>query len=227
MMSSMTTFAATIPVFAFYELILIAKQADLSLSTQAQNTVGTQSASFDYSGGLIATTAPEITDMYLPVGTPGAVCLTVVFNHKNISKCRHSMATMRPLWPLMFAAYAAITSHVDGVVQGPINTASYTNFEFAGHEFLVSASFPAQSNYAGIGWWTPTISSGAAQERLHEDFVIRSVRLGEVRHDLVGEFQVENESLIILRQVSTTWYIEQRLDVLRRHTSATGTSQRG
>ncbi|CUG27328.1 transmembrane protein, putative [Bodo saltans] len=157
--SSLTTPATTIPVGAFYELIPIAKMIDLSLSTQAQNTVGTQSVILDYLGGLIDTTAPEITDIYLPAGTPGAVCLSVAFNHKNISKCRHSMATMRPLWPLMFAAYTAITSHVDGVVQGPISTASYTNFEFEGNEFLVSASSPLQSNTIGAGWWTAAITS--------------------------------------------------------------------
>jgi hypothetical protein len=83
--SPLTSPPNTIPVGVLFELIPISKMIDLGLSTQAENTVGTQSVILDYLGGLVAITAPEITDIYLPVGTPGAVCISVQYNNRNIS----------------------------------------------------------------------------------------------------------------------------------------------
>ncbi|CUF63471.1 transmembrane protein, putative [Bodo saltans] len=153
--SSLTIPADTIPVGAFYELIPISKMVDLSLSSATSATADTQSIILDYLGGLAAATVPQLADIYLPVGTPGAVCVTVEYNLRNISRCRHSVATMKPLWPLMFAAYDAVTKHPEGVVEGPISLTTYSSFTFEGNEYLVSAQFPLQTNG---GWWTGAVT---------------------------------------------------------------------
>jgi hypothetical protein len=61
----------------------------------------------DHFGGLVACSLPQVKSIYLPVGTPGAVCSTVVYNNRTTSRCRHSLVTLLPLWPELGAAHTA------------------------------------------------------------------------------------------------------------------------
>jgi hypothetical protein len=156
--SPFTTPTLTVPVGALLELIPLRYLIDLSITTpnaQTDLTIGTESIVLDYLGALVTSSLPELADIYLPVGTPGAICNTVVYQAKNISKCRHSLETIRPIWPLLYVAYQAITTNAEGVVTGGFSRIQYVTFYHNGEQFLISASFPLT---ADGGWWTAAIS---------------------------------------------------------------------
>ncbi|CUG27311.1 membrane-associated protein, putative [Bodo saltans] len=156
--SPLTTPTLTVPVGALLELIPLRYLINLSISTptaQADLTIGTESVVLDYVGALVTSSLPQLADIYLPEGTPGAICNTVTYDHKNISKCRHSLETIRPIWPLLYVAHEAITTNAEGVVTGGFSRIQYVTFYYNGDQFLISASFPLTEDG---GWWTAAIS---------------------------------------------------------------------
>jgi hypothetical protein len=144
-----------VPVGALLELIPIKDMVNLTAPSQASVSRDTQSVVLDYLGALVASTVPALADIYLPAGTPGAICKTVTYLLQNISKCRHSIETLRPVWPLLYAARQAITNRVEGVVNGSFSSVSYVTFYFDDDEYLISAQFPVLAN---SGWWTASIT---------------------------------------------------------------------
>ncbi|CUG92853.1 membrane-associated protein, putative [Bodo saltans] len=150
-----TTPPGVVPVGALLELIPLEDMVNLTAPAQTSVSRDTETVVLDYLGALVASTVPALTNIYLPVGTPGAICNTVTYLSRSISKCRHSIETLRPVWPLVYAAQQAITNRVEGVVVGSFSTVSYVTFEFNDNEYLVSAQFPVLSN---SGWWTASIT---------------------------------------------------------------------
>jgi hypothetical protein len=168
--SPLTTPPYVIPVGALLELL------PLDEMISAAETVVTNIARYsgesvvvEDNGALVACSrAPFAENIYVPLGTPGAICSTVVYNNMTLSKCRHSLTTLRLAWPLLGAAYDAYFSGANGSRPMEVNlndvrfqtmNFSYVTFQFEGQEYMVSASSP--SIVTGSGWWTAAITPTA------------------------------------------------------------------
>ncbi|CUG27294.1 membrane-associated protein, putative [Bodo saltans] len=116
---------------------------------------GGDSIVLDDFGALVFSTYAALSDIYLPIGTPFAICTSAENANRTVSKCRHSVETIRNVWPVFYAAYQAFSARVEGlqIVNNVINV-SYVTFSFEGQEYLVSATSPIES----AGWWAAAIT---------------------------------------------------------------------
>jgi hypothetical protein len=103
----------TSPAYAVPVGILLQLLPFEDMYNPTTGNIGGDSVLLDNFGGLVGCSLPQVASIYLPVGTPGAVCETVVYDNRATSRCRHSLATLAPLWPALGAAHAAYFSNFD------------------------------------------------------------------------------------------------------------------
>ncbi|CUG27857.1 transmembrane protein, putative, partial [Bodo saltans] len=167
--SPLTTPPYTIPVGALLELLPLHEM--ISASDTAVTNVARfsgESVVLDDTGALVSCSLPALAgNIFVPVGTPGAICTTIVYNNVTTSKCRHSLSTLRLVWPLFGAAHDAYFLRSNVTLPGAVNlnvafqsmNFSYVTFQFEGQEYMVSASSPSLE--AGSGWWAAAITPTA------------------------------------------------------------------
>ncbi|CUG93967.1 GPI-anchored surface protein, putative [Bodo saltans] len=150
----------TTPVGVLLELIPLEEITNVVGARTAQVArFSGDSIILDGTGALVSCTFPALTNIYVPFGTPGAICTTVDYANTTTRKCRHSLETIRRVWPVASAAHAAfLQKNAEGeqIVNQGINV-SYVTFYVDGEEYYVSASSPPPS-FFGEGAWAAAIT---------------------------------------------------------------------
>ncbi|CUG27261.1 Hypothetical protein, putative [Bodo saltans] len=157
--SPLTSPPLQFPVGVFLELIPLEEMTNVVGAKKGSVTrFGGDSIFLDGAGALVSCSYPALTNIYVPVGTPGAICATVDYANTTTRKCRHSLETIRHVWPAAYAAHAASLQNAaegEQELNWAVNV-SYVTFYVDGEEYYVSATMPP--TIGGGGWWAAAIT---------------------------------------------------------------------
>ncbi|CUG27460.1 membrane-associated protein, putative [Bodo saltans] len=142
-----------------------------TLRNEVTNQVSGHSIFLDNFGGVVWCSHPQIEkNIYVPIGTVGAVCASEEYNNHTTSVCRHSIKTLEKIWPVLGPAHDAFFARTNQqtfsgttLSNFGVSRKNFTSavFDFDGVEYLVAGT-PMSMPGTGL-WWgasiTPTHAS--------------------------------------------------------------------